>query len=273
MANGKRLILLRRTSSLILILGTAFFALALAAVKQTDNRSYIPLVIVGGAVVVPAAFVSYIYEREPGRDIPTQPVILCFLWGGIIGVTIASILEYATLRGLGTPQLLGIGLVEESAKLVFPLGAYFHGRYRSEADGLIFGVATGMGFAALETIGYGFAATRSSGGIDSAATTLIVRSVLSPAGHSAWTGLVCATLWREREKTGRRVVDSNVVGAFAAAVSLHVLWDIFNTSTGLTLIEQVGVGIGGGVIFFVSLTLLFQMVNEAARRRGTPDTL
>ncbi len=121
MASDKLLVPLRRTSFRILILGTAFFALAFAAVEHTDDRTYIPLMIVGGAVVVPAAFVSYIYEREPGRDIPVQPVIFCFLWGGIIGVTIASILEYATLRGLGTPQLLGVGLIEESAKLVSDL--------------------------------------------------------------------------------------------------------------------------------------------------------
>jgi RsiW-degrading membrane proteinase PrsW (M82 family) len=126
-----------------------------------------------------------------------------------------------------------------------------------------------LGFAAFETIGYGFAAAQSSGGIGSAESTLIVRGLLSPAGHGAWTGLVCATLWREREKAGRRIVDVPVVAAWAAAVSLHALWDIFNTQTGPTLIGAIGLELGSAVIALLSLGLLFHMVNEAARRRPT----
>src|SRR5215203_2348062 len=38
---------------------------------------------------------------------------------------------------------------------------------------------------------------------------LLVRGLTSPAGHMAWTALVCAVLWRERLKV------------------LHALWDTF----------------------------------------------
>ncbi len=266
-AGGNGVPLFKKTSFRILAGGTLLFFLIDTLARQANNPGYIPLVIVVGAFVVPVAFVSYIYEREPGRDIPVRSVALCFVWGGALGVTVAGFLEYATLQGLGTAQLLGVGVIEESAKLIFPLAVYFRGRYCSEADGLIFGVAAGMGFAAFETIGYGLAAAQSSGGIGSAEATLIVRGLLSPAGHGAWTGLVCAFLWRERENVGRRIVDLPLAGAFSAAVILHTLWDTFNTQTGPTLLETAGIEIGSGIIALLSLALLFHMVNEAARRR------
>lgn len=260
--------LYRRNSVRLLAGGIMLFLLLTVLVRGTNNPSWVPTVIVVGAFVVPTAFVAYVYEREPGRDIPTNIVAMCFLWGGMLGVSVAAALEYATLRSLGTAQMFGVGIIEESAKLIVPLGIYFHGRYCSQADGLIFGVAAGMGFAGLETIGYGFAAVHGSNGIGDVETTLIVRGLLSPAGHGAWTGLVCAVLWREREKTGRRTVNLPVVAAFTAAVLFHAFWDIFNSQTGPTTLAAIGIEMGSGAIALTSLGLLFHMVNEAAHRRA-----
>ena len=268
MAAGKATPFFQRSSVRVLAGGTFLFFLLAILARGTNNAAYIPIVIVVGAFVTPVAFVSYVYEREPGRDVPTAVVAMCFIWGGAFGVSIAAILEYATLRSLGAAQLFGVGVIEESVKLIIPLGIYFYGRFCSEADGLIFGVAAGMGFAALETFGYGLAAAQSSGGIGSAEATLIVRGLLSPAGHGAWTGLVCAVLWREREKAGRRIVNLPVVTAFLAAALLHAFWDIFSTQTGPTFIDAAGIEMGSGVIALASLALLFHMVNEAARRRA-----
>jgi protease PrsW len=268
MAPNRSSQLWRRSSVRFLVGGTITFFILSAFVQATDNPGYIPLVIIVGAFVVPVAFVSYVYEREPGRDIPSVVVGLCFLWGGALGVTVAATVEYATLQNLGAAQMLGVGVIEESAKLIFPIGIYLHGRYCSEADGVIFGVSAGMGFAALETIGYGFAAAQSSGGIGPVDATLIARGLLSPAGHGAWTGLVCAVLWREREKLGRRTINLTIVGAFTAAVLFHAFWDIFASQTGPTALEALSIEVGSGVIALLSLGLLFRMVNEAAHRRA-----
>ena len=258
----------RRTSARILVGGTLIFFLLVALIRGLGSRTDIPIVIIVGAFVVPVAFVSYVYEREPGRDIPSVVVALCLFWGGALGVSVAATVEYATLRSLGAADMFAVGVIEESAKLIFPLLIYFHGRYCSQADGVIFGVAAGMGFAALETIGYGFAAAQSSGGIGEVETTLIVRGLLSPAGHGAWTGLVCAVLWREREKAGRRIINLPVAAAFTAAVLFHAFWDIFNSQTGPTMVEAIGIELGSGAIALASLGLLLHMVNEAAHRRA-----
>ena len=124
-----------------------------------------------------------------------------------------------------------MGFIEETAKLFFPIIIFMGWRYRHEADGLIFGVAAGMGFAAIETAGY--AATtlmQNQGSLSAVLQVLVTRGLLSPAGHAAWTGLVCAVLWRERARAGRPIINLNVIAFFLMAVALHAAWDIVNTS-------------------------------------------
>jgi len=175
-------------------------------------------------------------------------------------------LEYDLLRNLGVLALVGVGLIEEGAKLIFPLIFYFLGRYRSEGAGIVLGVATAMGFAALETMGYGFMALlQSQGNLVALDEVLLARGLTSPAGHAAWTGLVCAVLWRERRRAGRAVVNAKVIGAFANAVVLHTLWDTFNLLRGATLLESVSLELLSLLIAIVSLTLLIRRVREASR--------
>jgi RsiW-degrading membrane proteinase PrsW (M82 family) len=148
----------------------------------------------------------------------------CFVVGGALGVVAASVLEFRTLLDLRALPTIAIGLIEESCKLVIPLLIFFaFPRFRREADGLLFGVASGLGFAAFESMGYGLTALlRSGGDIGATEQMLFVRTVLSPAGHGAWTGLICAALWRAREGGASWSV---VPIAFAVAVVLHALWD------------------------------------------------
>lgn len=79
---------------------------------------------------------------------------------------------------------------------------------------------------------------------------------MSPAGHAAWTGLVCAVLWRERLKAGRAVLNWRVVAAFLTEVVLHALWDAFNSLQGAIALLGLGVALA-------SLILLVGRVREA----------
>ena len=169
------------------------------------------------------------------------------------------------LRSLGVLSLLGVGLIEEGAKLIVPLIFYFLGRYRSERAGIVLGVSAAMGFAALETMGYGFMTLLQSGGnLVALDSVLISRGLTSPVGHAAWTGLVCVVLWQERLRAGHAVVNGKVVGAFATAVVLHTLWDAFTflraTFVGLLSLELLSL-----LVAIVSLTLLISRVREANR--------
>src|SRR3712207_9357458 len=203
------------------------------------------------------------------RSLPALAV--CFLWGGVLGTVVAGTLEYDVARALGFLPKLAIGLIEESAKLIVPLGFYFFGRYRSEEAGIVLGVATAAGFAALETMGYGFVSLLTSrGNLEVLDEVLLVRGLSSPAGHMSWTGLVCAVLWRERLKAGHATLNWRVGGAFLTAGGLHPFWGNFAGLGGTPLVGVLGVALLSVLVALVSLVLLIRRGREG-RPAGPPQ--
>ncbi|WP_273841662.1 PrsW family intramembrane metalloprotease [Rubrobacter calidifluminis] len=261
--------ILKRRWLQIFVSGIVLLYLLENALVRTGNPNYVPSVIMIGAFLVPVSFTAYLYERMPDWDVPFPSLAACFLWGGVLGTVLAGVFEYRVLLSLGFLPLLGVGLIEEGAKLVVPVAFYLVGRYRSEADGIVLGVATAMGFAALETMGYAFVLLlRSGGNIAVLNTVLLARGLLSPAGHAAWTGLVCSSLWRERLMAGRPVMNRRVVGSFVAAVILHALWDTFNGAGGPAFSGWPFLRLMALLVALVSLALLIRRVREASREKG-----
>jgi RsiW-degrading membrane proteinase PrsW (M82 family) len=190
----------------------------------------------------------------------------------VIGLVAAGTLEYEVLRELGSVSLLFVGFVEEAMKLLFLLLFFFAGRYRSEAAGIVLGVSTGMGFAAFETMGYGFVTVlQSRENLIRLDEVLLVRGLASPAAHAAWTGLVAAALWQERLRAGRPVINARVVGAFLLAAALHALWDTFLSLRAQTPLEALGSDSAGGLIAFASFALLIIQIRRAERSPGTSN--
>ncbi len=252
----------------VLIIGLVLFIVSIVLLNSGVNILFPPTIILG-AFLVPVTFTTYIGGFERGLDIgkhriiPPGIVVWFFIIGGAIGVTFAALIEFATLRTLGIPQLFGVGFIEESAKLILPIIIFLRSGYKTEADGLLFGIASGMGFAALETIGYGFTAfVQSNGNPGAVESLLIVRGLLSPAGHAAWTGLVCATLWHEREKAGHGIVNFIVIGTYILAIVLHALWDIVGSSNLPGAASIAGYIVLGGT----SITLLVYRIRQASKR-------
>ena len=250
----------------IFVSGLVLLFLVERTLVATGDPNYVPSAILLGAFLVPVTFTTYLYERLPNWDVPLPPLAICFVWGGVLGTVVAGTLEYDVMRSLGFLPKLGIGVIEEGAKLILPLIFYFLGRYRSEAAGIVLGVATAMGFAALETMGYGFTSLLASkGNLGVLDEVLLFRGLMSPAGHAAWTGLVCAVLWRERVKAGHAALNWRVGGAFATAVILHALWDTFTGMKSATFGEFLSIQLVSLLIATISLTLLIRRVREARR--------
>jgi protease PrsW len=258
--------LLRRRWLQTLLSGLVLLFLVERALVATSSPNYVPSVILLGAFLVPVAFVTYLYERLQGWEVPLPALAVCFVWGGVLGTVVAGTLEYDVAKALGFLPKLAIGLTEESAKLIVPLIFYFLGRYRSEAAGIVLGVTTAAGFAALETMGYGFVSLLASkGNLGVLDEVLLVRGLSSPAGHMSWTGLVCAVLWRERLKAGHAALNWRVGGAFLTAVVLHALWDTFAGFGSTTLVGFLGVALLSLLVALVGLVLLIRRVREARR--------
>jgi len=261
-----RIKLWRRHWLQIFVSGLLLLFLVERTLVATGDLNYVPSAILLGAFLVPVTFTTYLYERLPDWEVPLPAIAICFVWGGVLGTVVAGSLEYDVMKSLGFLPKLGIGVIEEGAKLILPLVFYFLGRYRSEAAGIVLGVTTAMGFAALETMGYGFTSLLlSKGNLGVLDGVLLVRGLMSPAGHAAWTGLVCAVLWRERLKAGHATFNWRVGGAFLTAVVLHALWDTFASIRSATFVGSVGIHLVSLLVALVSLTLLIRRVREASR--------
>src|SRR5690349_2181148 len=215
----------------VLITGLILYIVVLRTLVHTQNPNFVPSLILLGATVVPLSFLTFAQARTGRWQVPAWALVTAAFFGGVVGIVVAGTLEYNTLRGLGMLPLALVALIEESAKLIVPIGLLFlilarHER-RLPSDGLIIGVASGMGFAALETMGYAFTALLSSNGnIGAVEQTLFLRGLTAPAGHTAWTGLTAGALWALlAAPSGKRLLA--FLGTFAGVVALHTSWDTF----------------------------------------------
>src|SRR4051794_36573449 len=217
---------------LVLLVGATLFELVRHAIVSTGNPNLVPSLILLGAAVVPAAFVVFIAGRRLVFDVGGGTVALTGLVGGVIGVVTAGMLEYGTLRRLGALPMVGGGLSEEVAKLIVPAAIFLVvRRYSHPADGLLLGVASGAGFAVLETMGYAFVVLiQSRGNLAVVDNVLFVRGILSPAAHMAWTGIAAAALWDAGAHRFRGSSVLRFVGAFVSVVVLHTVWDTFGST-------------------------------------------
>jgi len=160
-----------------------------------------------------------------------------------------------------------VGFIEESARLVVSLVFSLRWRYRSEMARLSFGLASGIGFAALETLGSSITALIASrGNVGLAEFVLLVRGVLSPAGHSAWTAIVTATLWRERVHHGHARLTRATLGAYLLALALHTLLDTFQIMSSVTRVDWLGIEVLTALVTLSSVTLLARRYREAGRQ-------
>jgi hypothetical protein len=119
--------------------GAAIYACITIAAVNTQNVHLLPSVLVLGALLVPVTFIVYLFERLGEQPAIVPALAVTFAAGGSLGVAAASILEYQTLRDLGTLPMLAVGVIEESVKLVVPLWLLARGRFRTPADGLLIG--------------------------------------------------------------------------------------------------------------------------------------
>ena len=231
----------------VLALGAVLFIAVERTMVATQNPNLVPATILLGAAVVPAAFVAFISGRRLPYSVDAAVIGTTAFLGGVIGIVVAGTLEFDAGRDLGTLPMLGVGLIEETSKLIIPLAVLLLlPRLRTRANGLLLGVAAGAGFAALETMGYAFSTLIAShGSITATVDTLLLRGFLSPAGHMAWTGITASALFAAAAShwQRRRVVEFGV--AFLVAVGLHTLWDSQSSLLGMSAVAVVSLVVLG----------------------------
>ncbi|HLG69760.1 MAG TPA: PrsW family glutamic-type intramembrane protease [Chloroflexota bacterium] len=237
--------------------GLVLWIASVVVTALTQNLNMIPTVILLGSFLVPATAVIWYLDHYHSPELTMAVVFRAFIVGGVLGVLAASLLE-SWLLSEGILIYLGVGLIEEAAKL---LGLWFVARHLARytiRDGIVLGATVGFGFAALESSGYALSALLVTHGsqlslsLGNLVYTEFLRGILSPVGHGLWTAILGAALFRVA-RNGRLRLTWSVLGAYIFVSVLHALWDSMRgIATVVTAVlaarHTSGIGVGGGAM-------------------------
>src|SRR4029453_13146817 len=192
----------------------------------TSNANLVPTIILLGSFLVPVAFVTYAFGHAD-QVVTAQRIFTAFVYGGVLGVLGASVLEAAFLTQPSGLAYVGVGLIEEAVKLAaLWLLARRAPRYTMR-DGMVLGATVGFGFAALESSGYAFNALFTMDGLSlqNLVETEVLRGLLTPVGHGLWTAILGGILFRTAARTARPRLSGPLRGWYLVVAGLHALWD------------------------------------------------
>ncbi len=155
------------------------------------------------ALLVPSLYVAYLRVADVFADAPVPILLGTVVAGAVVGVALTAIADsIGKSLGAGGVILLATAtaVVAELLKPVVPL-LFLRRRFPNTLDGLVFGVAAGVGYAFAQTV---VNLTGSLGGVGLRVDpsnwlfTLASAAVLIPLLHGSCSGLVAASLWRPR---------------------------------------------------------------------------
>ncbi|MFI6905199.1 PrsW family glutamic-type intramembrane protease [Nonomuraea sp. NPDC050394] len=187
-----------------------------------------------------------------------------FAWGAGVAIVLGIALTMAgeaVVAGLGysagvtddVGTVVLAPVIEEALKGAALLALL---RRRREIDGLTDGIIyagmAGLGFAAVENVGY-YLGSFGQGGVDGAVATFVLRGVISPLGHPVYTSLIGIGVAYAAVRRRYWAIPLGYLGA----VSLHMLWNGSATTGSLPFF-----GLAYLVIMAVLVVLILVTVRE-----------
>ena len=171
------------------------------------------------------------YEREP-----LWMLAGAFVWGAagatLIAIIINTIVDllFASLFGaeIGKQAAASFSapVVEESAKglALFIFFLWKKDEFDGVIDGIVYAAMVALGFAMVENFDY-YGRAFMHGGVSESVVVFVLRGVISPFNHPLFTSMTGIGLGLARQSTRSWVkVVAPIIG-FAAAVTLHFLWN------------------------------------------------
>src|SRR6266571_4318149 len=216
------------------------FAAGLAGILVLYVAGLVTAAILVAIFLVPVLYLIYLYEAQVYRDEPATVLGFTIGGGAVTGLVLTLIVRalYNPFPNVGNPlhnagisigPLLFLGLIlpvlQEALK---PLPALFlpkRSEFPETVDGLVFGIAAGLGFSVAESLV----------AISSALTSLPAHltpgnwifdlttlAVFQPLLQGSATGMIVAAVWRYR----RGSLAGREIGGVAMAVIAHVAFSL-----------------------------------------------
>jgi RsiW-degrading membrane proteinase PrsW (M82 family) len=195
---------------------------------------------------VPVTAVVWYLDHDPSPTLSPRRIVSAFIIAGVLGILVASLLEFWLVYGPGLLGMLKVGFIEEFVKgaaiVLLALGI----RSYATRDGMVLGAAVGFGFAALESSGYALASLFVIQGgqlvlsLTSVVFTELVRAVLAPIGHGLWSAILGGVIFHAARQ-GRLRLTWSVLVAYVGVSLLHAAFDLFGGITGYIIISIIGI--------------------------------
>ncbi len=272
-----------RTGRTLLLVGVAvllFLLQGALALFTVVEEPFIGVLAVSS--ILPALLVAgYLWYGDPTRREPFAALGATFLlsvlfagFAGVVNSALGPLFEPLGAVGVVGLYFLVVGPIEEFVKwLAIRVYAYRNDAFRTVVDGVVYGAAAGVGFAAIENLLYigtvyleavetpGLAPTE-------AATSVATQRFFVGPGHvvfSAWAGFYLGLARFNPENRGPIVVKGLLIAVF-----IHAL---YNTS--VTVLPGIlpGIALLGFIVVYHGFwfTLLYRKVRsyrELYRARG-----
>ncbi|WP_169833377.1 cyclic nucleotide-binding domain-containing protein [Paenibacillus oryzae] len=256
--------------NVLFILGGLFIASTALAI-WLKHPIWVGASLLFGSVTGPVAFVSYIRSSQLlGYRISRLAQV--FVLSAFTTVPLAWLIQSRLLFAGGAwlahsgpiMEPIAVSIIEEGLKLLLCILILRSGKHRFLMDAVVFGAAVGMGFAAAESLWYGWNYLQQGTASDMLAV-MWVRALLSPFGHGTWTAIGSAGLWfglKNRVRpTSRQAVSRNSVATLlllATSLLLHALWNSSFMEGALRIPGMLLIGAAG-------LFILFRLLNRGVR--------
>jgi RsiW-degrading membrane proteinase PrsW (M82 family) len=219
-------------------------------------------VLLAGALAPAAVILAWTYFRDRLRE-PPRVVLMTLLYGALVTIPIVFVegALQATLGIEANPQSIGqaaaisfivAALVEETFKF-WVLWRYSarHCAFDEPYDGIVYGVAASLGFAAVENVMYVLSAHQES--FESGLSVAFLRALLSVPLHAACGAIMGICVGIGRFSRGPASASWALLG-LAGAIALHGAYDTFAFSAAVPAEAAGGVELAGISSIGVSVT-------------------
>ncbi|TMD42444.1 MAG: PrsW family intramembrane metalloprotease [Chloroflexi bacterium] len=229
----------------VFLIGLVLWLATIGVASLTGDLIILPTIVLLGSFLVPVTAVVWYLDHDSSPELAPRRIVSAFLIAGVLGVLGASVLEYY-LISVGLLGNLEVGLIEEFVKAVLIVLTAWGIRSFHLRDGMVLGATVGFGFAALESSGYALASLfvvyqhRLVLSLDSVVVTELIRGILAPFGHGAWSAIVGGAMFAAARARGRIGLSRGIIGAFVLVVLLHAVFDSVSRIDGYVVIAVVG---------------------------------
>ena len=207
-----------------------WFFLILLLVLAADFGGLLAVFFIGIAFIPALLYLNWFRNFEKHDPEPWGALYQAFFWGAITGIILAGLVN-SVLVGIvdlaaGEAVAIVVGaviiapFVEEFLKALGMMRAGVKEEVDEVEDGLVYGAACGLGFAATENLMYGWSVVGEGVAVTAAvivmrtfSATLIHASATSFTGHGLSQYLVHGASWRV------------VAKYYLMAVGLHAFWN------------------------------------------------